>query len=58
VLAGSSGGWGLAAFTVGLLVANGVVGAVAGATTRIMVLAWLGIVGGIGYGAVLVLGAA
>jgi hypothetical protein len=58
VLAGSRGGLGLAAFAVGLLVANGVVGAVAGATTRIMVLAWLGVVGGVTYGAALVIGAA
>jgi hypothetical protein len=57
VLAGSRGGLGLAAFTIGLLIVNGAVGAVAGATTRVMALAWVGIVGGVGYGAVLVLGA-
>lgn len=58
VLAGSRGGVGLAAFTAGLLLANGAVGAVAGATTRVTVLAWLGIAGGVGYGAVLMVGLA
>ncbi len=58
VLAGSRGGLGLAAFAVGLLVANGLVGAVAGATTKIMALAWVGVVGGITYGAALVVSAA
>ncbi len=57
VLVGSRGGLGLAAFTLGLLVANGLVGAVAGATTRVVVLAWLGIIGGVAYGTVLTLGA-
>lgn len=56
VLAGSRGGLGLAAFTVGLLLANGTVGAVAGATTRVMTLAWLGMAGGVVYGAALVAG--
>jgi len=58
VLAGSRGGVGLAAFTVGLLLANGAVGAVAGVTTKVTALAWTGIVGGALYGAALVLGLA
>lgn len=57
VLAGSRGGLALAAFTVGLLVVNGAVGAAAGVTTRIAVLAWAGIVGGTAYGLALVAGA-
>lgn len=56
VLAGSRGGVGLALFTLGLLLANGAVGAVAGATTRLTLLAWLGIVGGVAYGAALTTG--
>jgi hypothetical protein len=58
VLVGSRGGLGLVAFTVGLLVANGVIGAVAGATTKVMALAWLGAVGGTAYGTLLVTGIA
>jgi len=58
VLAGSRGGLGLAAFTVGLLLANGIVGAVAGASTKVAVLAWAGIVGGAAYGMAMVAGIA
>jgi hypothetical protein len=56
VLAGSRGGLSLAAFTVGLLLVNGAVGAVAGATTKVAAIAWAGIVAGTGYGIALVAG--
>lgn len=56
VLAGSRGPMALLVFTVGLLVANGTVGAFAGATSRILVLAWVSIVLGSAYGVVLVAG--
>ena len=56
VLAGGRGGVSLAAFTVGLLVANGAVGALAGATTKLAAVAWLGIAGGTAYGLALVTG--
>jgi hypothetical protein len=57
VLAGGRGGAALAAFTVGLLLANGLVGAVAGTTARVTVVAWAGIAGGTVYGVLLVAGA-
>ena len=58
VLAGGRGGAALAAFTIGLLLANGLVGAAAGTTTRVAAVAWAGIAGGVAYGVVLVLGVA
>jgi hypothetical protein len=58
VLAGGRGGLALVAFTVGLLGVNGAVGAVAGATTKVAVLAWVGIAGGTVYGLALVAGVA
>ncbi|MFZ6005371.1 MAG: hypothetical protein ACOYXM_15715 [Actinomycetota bacterium] len=54
VFAGSRGGVGLAAFVVGLLIVNGALGVLAGATTKLSLLAWLGIAGGTTYGALLV----
>lgn len=56
VLAGSRGGMALAAFAIGLLVTNGVVGAVAGMSTKVALLAWLGVAGGIAYGGALIVG--
>ena len=56
VLAGGRGSLALAAFTVGLLLVNGAVGAFAGATTKVAALAWAGIVGGTAYGVALVAG--
>jgi hypothetical protein len=56
VLAGGRGGLALAAFTAGLLLVNGAVGAVAGLTTKVAVLAWCGVVGGTIYGAALIAG--
>lgn len=56
VLAGGRGGLALAAFTVGLLVANGLVGAIAGTTTKVVALAWAGVVGGTAYGVALSVG--
>lgn len=58
VLAGSRGGVALLAFTLGLLLTNGAVGAVAGVTTKVTVLAWAGILGGGAYGVALVAGLA
>jgi high-affinity nickel-transport protein len=58
VLAGGRGGAALAAFTVGLLLANGVVGALAGTTARVVALAWVGVAGGVLYGVALVVGLA
>ncbi len=56
VLAGGRGGLALAAYTIGLLLVNGAVGAVAGTTTKVTALAWAGIVGGSAYGAALCVG--
>ena len=56
VLAGGRGGWALFAFTAGLLFSNGAIGAIAGVTTRIAVLAWVGTVGGTAYGLALIVG--
>lgn len=56
VLAGGRGGLALLAFTVGLLVVNGAVGAVAGVSTKVAVIAWVGIVAGTAYGSALVVG--
>ena len=56
VLTAGRGGGALAAFTLGLLVVNGAVGAVAGVTTKVAVLAWLGVAGGTAYGVALVVG--
>jgi high-affinity nickel-transport protein len=56
VIAGGRGGVALAAFTVGLLLVNGLVGAVAGVSTKVTALAWGGIVGGAAYGAALIAG--
>ena len=58
VLAGGRGGLALLAFTVGLLVANGLVGAVSGVTTRLAPIAWAGVAGGTIYGAALLTGMA
>lgn len=55
VVAGG-GSLGLVAFTVALLLVNGAVGAVAGVTTKVAVLAWFGIAGGIAYGSALIIG--
>jgi len=56
VLAGGRGGWALLAFTAGLLISNGAVGAIAGVTTKVAVLAWVGVVGGTTYGIALIAG--
>lgn len=56
VLAGGRGGLALLAFTAGLLLANGAVGAVAGVSTKVAVIAWVGIVAGTAYGSALVVG--
>lgn len=56
VLVGGRGGAGLVAFTVGLLIVNGAVGAVAGATTKIAVISWLATAGGTAYGVALIAG--
>lgn len=56
VLAGSRGGLALAAFAVGLLLTNGAVGAIAGVSTKVALLAWLGVAGGVAYGAALMAG--
>lgn len=56
VLAGSRGGMALAAFAIGLVLTNGVVGAIAGVSTKVALLAWLGVAGGVGYGAALIVG--
>jgi hypothetical protein len=56
VLAGSRGGVALLAFTVGLLAANGLVGAVAGVSTKVAVLAWVGVAAGVAYGGALLVG--
>jgi hypothetical protein len=53
VIAGGRGGLALVAFTVGLLVANGLVGAFGGVTTKLAPIAWAGIAGGTLYGAAL-----
>jgi hypothetical protein len=58
VLVGGRGGAALLAFTVGLLVSNGAIGALAGTTTKVAVFAWLGIAAGSAYGLALVLGVA
>lgn len=46
----------LAAFTIGLLLMNGAVGAVASATTKVLAIASFGIVAGTVYGLALVAG--
>ena len=56
VLAGGRGGASLLVFAFGLVIANGAIGAVAGATTKVAVLAWAGIVGATGYGLALITG--
>lgn len=56
VLAGGRGGWALIAFVTGLLVTNGAVGAVAGVTTKVAALAWVGVVAGSVYGVALIAG--
>ena len=56
VIVGGGGRLSLVAFTVGLLLVNGAVGAVAGVTTKVTVLAWFGIAGGIAYGTALIIG--
>jgi hypothetical protein len=56
VLTAGRGGTALAAFTIGLLVVNGAVGAVAGVTTKVAVLAWVGVAGGTAYGVALAAG--
>ena len=53
VLIGGRGGLALGAFSVGLLAMNGVVGVVAGMTTRLSSIAWLGVLGGTAYGLLL-----
>lgn len=55
VLVGGRGGAALAAFALGLLAMNGVVGVVAGLSSRVGALAWLGVAGGTGYGVLLAL---
>lgn len=54
VLVGGRGGLALGAFAVGMLAMNGVVGAIAGISTKVAVLAWIGVVGGTAYGLTLV----
>jgi hypothetical protein len=54
VLVGGRGGPALAAFALGVLAANGAVGAVAGVTTRVSALAWAGTLAATAYGVVLV----
>jgi hypothetical protein len=56
VLVGGRGGVALVAFTAGLLLSNGVIGAVGGATARLTALAWLGVVGGTTYGVAMIAG--
>lgn len=56
VLAGGRGGVALAAFTIGLLLVNGAVGAAAGVSTKVAAIAWAGIAGGTVYGIALVAG--
>jgi high-affinity nickel-transport protein len=58
VLAGSRGGLALATFAVGLLLANGMVGAIAGVSTKVALLAWVGVAGGVTYGTALMVGVA
>jgi len=55
VLAAGGGGGAVVAFTVGLLLANGAIGAVAGTTTRLSAVAWAGAIAGTGYGAFLII---
>jgi hypothetical protein len=55
ILVGGQGRVALLVFTGGLLVSNGVVGAIAGATTRVAVVAWAGAVAGTVYGMFLML---
>lgn len=54
VLAGGRGGVTLVAFTAGLLVTNGVVGALGGVTAKVPHLAWFGTLAGIVYGIALI----
>jgi hypothetical protein len=56
VLAGGRGGLALVAFALGLLIVNGGVGAVAGLTTKVAAIAWLGIVASTVYGGALIVG--
>lgn len=56
VLVGGRGGVALLVFTGGLLLSNGVVGAVAGATAQLTVVAWTGVVLGTAYGTLLLFG--
>lgn len=56
VLVGGRGGVALAAFTVGVLLVNGAVGAVAGVSTKVAAIAWAGVAGGTVYGVALVAG--
>jgi hypothetical protein len=56
VLAGGRGGLALLAFTGGLLLVNGLVGAAAGVSTKVMAIAWAGALGGTAYGIALWLG--
>lgn len=54
IVAGTRGGGALVAFTAGLLLSNGAVGAIAGTTTRLALVAWIGAVAGTAYGAFLI----
>jgi hypothetical protein len=54
VLVGGRGGLAVVAFALGVLIANGAVGLVAGVSTRAAALAWLGIAGGTVYGVALI----
>lgn len=53
VLVGGRGISALVVFGLGLILANGAIGAVAGVTTKLRALAWAGVGGGIVYGAAL-----
>lgn len=54
IIAGGRGGGTLIAFTAGLLLSNGAVGAIAGTTTRLSAAAWIGAVAGTAYGVFLI----
>ena len=56
MLVGGRGGWALLTFTAGLPISNGAIGTIAGATTKVALVAWVGIVGGTAYGIALIAG--
>ena len=58
VLVGGRGVGALVVFGLGLVLANGAIGAVAGVTTKLAALAWIGVAGGVAYGVALGVGIA